>query len=374
MNPFDVNNNVYDSSCGTRRAKFFGSFGSEHTLCYNNNPKKKLSGMNHVTLQNNGLAEVLKNNVTNNCDAYFYVNGARKKENVQTVRACYVDLDAGRDSNGQYYAPKVVQEHKKKFLEQINNFKVKPSWVVDTRNGYQVYWILSDNDHRIGLTKNKKYWNGIQKKLANYFNADIRAMKINQIFRVPFTWWRKPWEGKKSYFSTLLPSYDGTTVSMVDLQTALTGQSAQVFVQSAKSSDAWYEAYRSSKHTVSDNGVPISVDTAKQILQKCIINDHTNPTIIGENDDIPDYDESDESNPIIDTKYIPNEHDWERVQRLCGTIDAKYIPNEQQLRLLSSVMDFLNQVSTPLFFSNNKFLSAAAKDLAAKLSDEFCIG
>ena len=347
FNPFDVNNNVYANGFAGDRNKFLNSFGPIHVLCYNNNPKKKLSGMNHTA----NIAEVLDQNVRNNCDAYFYVNGTRKKEETKIARACYIDLDAGRDANGHYHPPKVVMQHKAKFLDQIKSFSVKPTWIVDTRNGYQVYWVLTDNDHRNGLTENKKYWNGIQKKLANYFNADIRAMKINQIFRIPFTWWRKPWEGKKSYFSTLMPESTGNKVSITQLQSALTGQSAQVVVKSAKSSDAWYEAHRSSKHT--ENGVPVTVDVAQKILNDLVLKDETNPTIIGENDDIPDYDESDESNPVM---------------------DAKYIPNEQQLRLLSSVMDFLNQVSTPLFFSNNKFLSASAKELAAKLSDEFCIG
>ena len=46
----------------------------------------------------------------------------------------------------------------------------------------------------------------------------------------------------------------------------------------------------------------------------------------------------------------------------------------QQADLLKTVVEFLNQVSTPLYFSNNKFLSNAAKDLASKISDKFCIG
>jgi hypothetical protein len=37
-------------------------------------------------------------------------------------------------------------------------------------------------------------------------------------------------------------------------------------------------------------------------------------------------------------------------------------------------VEFLNQVSTPLYFSNNRFLSSAAKDLANQISDKFCIG
>jgi hypothetical protein len=46
----------------------------------------------------------------------------------------------------------------------------------------------------------------------------------------------------------------------------------------------------------------------------------------------------------------------------------------QQTKLLKTVVEFLNQVSTPLYFSNNRFLSSAAKDLSNQLSDKFCIG
>ena len=45
-----------------------------------------------------------------------------------------------------------------------------------------------------------------------------------------------------------------------------------------------------------------------------------------------------------------------------------------QTKLLKTVVEFLNQVSTPLYFSNNRFLSSAAKDLANQISDKFCIG
>jgi hypothetical protein len=348
FNPFDEKHNVFANDYAQRRQAFMNSFGSTNIYCYNNNPKTKLSGMNHV----DDITVVLNNNIKQNCDSYFYVNGSRKKDETHAVRACYIDLDAGRDINGHYFAPKVVMEKKKEFMSKLLGFGVKPTWIVDTRNGYQAYWILTKKDHDLGLSKNKTYWNGIQKKLANYFSADIRAMKINQIFRVPFTWWRKPWEGKKSYFCTLCVESSGNRTSMVELQNALTGQSAQVHVKSASSSDAWYEKIRSSKHT--SNAVPISAECATKILNELINEDTTNPTIIGENEDIPDYvSDEPESNSIM---------------------DAKCTPNEDQLKLLSSVVHFLNQVTTPLYFSNNKFLSAAAKELAAKMSDEFCVG
>jgi hypothetical protein len=359
FNPFDSAINVNAGNNSILRKKFFDSFGIQHIFCYNNNPRKKLSGMNHTS----NINEVITQNVNNNSDAYFYVNGSRKKEEVTKVTACYIDLDAGRDANGHYFAPKIVAQQKAKFLDKINGFSVKPTWIIDTRNGYQIYWILTEKNHTTGLTRNKKYWNGIQKKLANYFDADIRAMKINQIFRIPFTWWRKPWEGKKSYFSTILNGSTGQPVSIVKLQEALTGQSAQVHVKSSQSSDAWYESWRNAANKADQNSIPLSVDCATKILTD-LVKTEDNPVILAEDDDIPDYIENEEQTIAL----IEEDDDTNSI------FNTKCIPNEHQLKLLSTVVDFLNQVSTPLFFSNNKFLSASAKELAAKLSDEFCVG
>lgn len=350
FNPFDVNIDINEHEYSKQRTDFLNSFIGNHIFCYNNNPRVKLSGMNHTQFLN----EVLSANVKSNSDAYFYINGGRKKDDIKFVRACYVDLDAGRDANGQYLRPKEVSKIKATFMSKIESFSVKPSWILDTRNGYQVYWILHAKDHTLGLTANLKYWNGIQKKLANYFNADIRAMKINQIFRIPFTWWRKPWEGKKSYFSTLLYGYNGEKCSITELQEALTGQSAQVHVQSANSSDAWYEKWR--EHSNDPNTVPISKNIASTILNKLVAEKET---VIGENEDIPDYIENAEKDDTNDIMPNPS---------------VQYIPSSEQLKLLHNVVDFLNQVSTPLYFSNNKFLSSSARELAAKVSDQFCVG
>lgn len=341
-NPFDKN--VEINKFDHDRGVFINSFGRNNIFCYNNNPRVKLSGMNHTT----NIDDIIAANIKTNADAYFYVNGHRKKDEVKVVRACYVDLDAGRDDKGQYHAPKKVMKIKEVFLKKISEFGVKPSWIVDTRNGYQLYWILNDKDHKLGLTANKKYWNGIQKKLANYFNADIRAMKINQIFRIPFTWWRKPWEGKTSYFSTLLSGYHGETTSLIDLQNALTGQSAQIKVKATNSSDAWYEKIRSSNNTSNDSTVVVDANVAERIMNELI---STPDVTLSENDDIPDY-EDDVVQPSIN----------------------QYVPSDDEMKLLTDVVNFLNQVATPLFFSNNKFLSTSARELAAKVSDKFCVG
>lgn len=132
--------------------------------------------MNHT----DHLTTVAIANDSQGADAYFYVNGGRKQYAISRIRACFVDMDAGRDDQGRYFKPSIVMQKKKEFLNQINNFPVKPSWVVDTRNGYQCYWILNPNTN----SPHKTYWSGIQKKLVNHFCGDARAIKINQIYRI----------------------------------------------------------------------------------------------------------------------------------------------------------------------------------------------
>ena len=48
--------------------------------------------------------------------------------------------------------------------------------------------------------------------------------------------------------------------------------------------------------------------------------------------------------------------------------------NTQQIFLLKKVVEYLNQISTPLYFSKNHFLSRCAKELADEVSDKFCVG
>lgn len=323
FNPFDKSNQVFGSS---DRERFLDSFHQQHIYCYNGNPRKKISSMNHTS----DIREAISANAMNNSDVYFYVNGGRKMYAIKQFTCCFCDMDAGRDDNGQYFNPGIVMQKKKEFLNKINNFPVKPSWVVDTRNGYQCYWIFDDNSRRI-VGGNKTLWNGLQKKLVNYFGGDARAIKANQIYRVPYTWWRKGWEGKASYFTSILTGSTGQPISVNDLKTALTGQSANLQVVPEKCSDEWFKRYAKAYKQADQNNTTVPANVASQIL-----------------DDIRE--------------------DNDRVQ--CEQSDL----NNEQTVLLKTVVEFLNQVTTPLYFSNNRFLSSSAKELANKISDRFCIG
>ncbi len=359
FNPFDKNLN--SGHYRNERDCFLNSFKQNHIFVYNGNPRKKISSMNHT----NDLNEMLEANVDKHSDAYFYVNGGRKLYAIKQFTCCFCDMDAGRNADGTYFKPSIVMQHKKRFLKKINEFPVKPSWVIDTRNGYQCYWIFDDASRNI-VGANKTFWNGLQKKLVNYFDGDPRAIKPNQIYRVPYTWWRKEWEKKAPYFTSILPGSTGQPINVADLKSALTGQPATLQIIPEKCSDEWYKGYAKAYKQSDENGVPVPMNVAKQILNS-LQNDYA----------------------CNSTSYI-NNLEYERAygepmpvmpineDRSDDTEDA--LPDEdinldgQQTKLLKTVVEFLNQVSTPLYFSNNRFLSSAAKDLASQISDKFCIG
>lgn len=394
FNPFDNKLSPHAKQFHKPREKFLNSFGIKHIFCYNGNPRKKVSSMNHT----NKLLEATDANVGKNSDVYFYVNGGRKLYAINNFTCCFCDMDAGRDSQGKYFKPSIVMQKKKGFLKTINEFPVAPSWVVDTRNGYQCYWIFDQQSVKM-IGRNKTFWNGLQKKLVNYFGGDPRAIKANQIYRVPYTWWRKGWEGKQPYFTSILKGSTGNPVNVADLKSALTGQPANINIAPEKCSDEWYKGYANAYKQADETGIPVSTDVAKQILNdlqnkksygvidqaKHILNNIMSCGQKNTQDNIKysleDYDSEDDSSD--DLEVLNDESDTTDTIPCCegscqtaqdDSGDNGLNPNWEQTKLLKTVVEFLNQVSTPLYFSNNRFLSSAAKELANKLSDHFCIG
>jgi hypothetical protein len=363
FNPFDKSNVAVKGSS----QPFLKSFKQENIFAYNGNPRLKISSMSHT----NSLDEALDANQNKGSDVYFYVNGGRKLFAINQFTCCFCDMDAGRDNEGKYFKPSVVMQHKKRFLDKINNFPVKPSWVIDTRNGYQCYWIFDDQSRQL-VGKNKTYWNGLQKKLVNYFGGDPRAIKANQIYRVPYTWWRKGWEKKAPYFTSILPGSTGQPINVANLQNALTGQTTNIVIDPAKCSDEWYKGYAKAYKKADENNLPVPMDVAKKILQQLNNNDRgqkNTTTTVSYNDNKDITITSDN----IDMLYQKTYGDPQMVQPSCRGGDCLNLSG-QQTKLLKTVVEYLNQASTALYFSNNRFLSSAAKDLAAQLGDQFCVG
>ncbi len=383
FNPYDKTNNgwnEYSHSQGIGR-KFLQSFNwANEIYCYNGNPRRKISSMNHTS----DLEEAMQANLNKDADVYFYVNGGRKQYAINTISSCFVDLDAGRDANGNYLSSKEVMKFKKSALDKINGFAVKPSWVVDTRNGYQIYWILDDQSRNL---LNKTTWNGIQKKLVNYFGGDARAIKINQIYRVPYTWWRKCWEKKAPYFTSILNGSTGQSINVKDLMSALTGQPATLTIVPNATSDAWFEQWRQTYKRSDATGLPVDINAASAILneltnQKAVYTNSTSDYGCAQKVSVSYTD----SGNIWSSygKTIPNNEktygDPMPINNHCTTklppsqSESGLVLSGEQAKLLKTVVEYLNQASTALYFSNNRFLSGAARDLANQISDQFCVG
>lgn len=392
FNPYDKKNEVFDSYNQYSRANFLNSFklAAGHIFCYNGDPRRKISSMKHTSR----IDEVLDANIANNADSYFYVNGGRKQYAINTISCCFVDIDAGRDSSGNYLPSKEVMKFKQNALDNINNFAVKPSWVVDTRNGYQIYWILDDDSRTL---INKTTWNGIQKKLVNYFGGDARAIKINQIYRVPYTWWRKCWEKKAPYFTSILAGSTGNRINVKDLISALNGQPATVTIVPNATSDAWFEQWRKTYKNSDATGLPVTVDAAAKILntlnnQKAVYTNSSadycgqkNSVSINSNKIWSDFTTNDKGEYTkIDVTNLgktyektygdPMPVNYTSTDDFGGPAGAGLVLTGEQAKLLKTVVEYLNQASTALYFSNNRFLSGAARDLANQISDKFCVG
>jgi len=142
---------------------------------------------------------IVKQNLNYGKDIYFYLNeGGTKVEDIKKFRALFLDLDAGRDSNGKYKSLREVNTFKKKAEKVIKAFPVKPSVVTETRNGFQLIWFYKN------LTYHLSKFNEYQSKLWHWFDEkgitpDPNCLRANQLFRVPESVWYKKWEGKQSF-------------------------------------------------------------------------------------------------------------------------------------------------------------------------------
>ena len=133
-------------------------------------------------------------------DVYFIVNpGGTKYNEIHSTYCCFVDLDVGRDSQKRYYSDSQVMKKKKILWNLIDKCPVKPHYVVETRNGYQIYWIIEMVNLR--NQTEKSHWLSTQYYIRQYFGeyADSKVGKPNQIMRLPETVWYKTKERKQPF-------------------------------------------------------------------------------------------------------------------------------------------------------------------------------
>lgn len=126
-------------------------------------------------------------------DSYFTVNGFKdapnaQKENCSSINSFFVDIDGRKN-------PEELEDIKKKLY---------PTFIVETKNGYHLYWVLDEPIYKNEITKEEweeavARWERIEESLVVNLKADLAVKDITRILRVPNTfYWKKSGDAYKN--------------------------------------------------------------------------------------------------------------------------------------------------------------------------------
>lgn len=117
-------------------------------------------------------------------DIYFVVNsGGDSDIMINNYNAVFIDLDCGK-INRKFHPLDVVKSYKEKKIAEIKEFKLKPTFIVETRNGLHVYWVIKE-------CSDEEVWKSCMLKLIDAFKGDKAVHNPSRLMRVPFTNWMK---------------------------------------------------------------------------------------------------------------------------------------------------------------------------------------
>jgi len=122
----------------------------------------------------------------NGYEAYFTVNGFKdtvnaKKESCTSINAFFVDIDGRKD-------PAELEDIKAKLM---------PTFILETKNGFHIYWLLDEPVFRDEATPEEwegsvMKWERIEQSIVTALDADPVVKDLTRILRVPDTYyWKK---------------------------------------------------------------------------------------------------------------------------------------------------------------------------------------
>ncbi len=122
----------------------------------------------------------------NGYEAYFTVNGFEdapnaKLDNCTSLNSFFVDIDGRKDE---------------KELEDIKK-KLDPTFILETKNGYHIYWVLDEPIFKNEVTEEEwkstvRKWERVEHSIVIDLKADPVVKDIPRILRIPDTYyWKK---------------------------------------------------------------------------------------------------------------------------------------------------------------------------------------
>ncbi|MGC7873708.1 CHC2 zinc finger domain-containing protein [Desulfosporosinus sp. SYSU MS00001] len=125
-----------------------------------------------------------------NFNIYFVVNsGGYSSVDITQINSVFIDFDCGKDQNGDYHPTNVVQQFKAAKLQVIDDFELKPTAIIETRNGFHVYWFVQS-------TATVEQFKECTARLISYFQSDPNVVRPCNLLRAPGFYWCKDVENK----------------------------------------------------------------------------------------------------------------------------------------------------------------------------------
>lgn len=162
------------------------------------------------------LKEIPRSHIdVENRDQCVYFNpcpGGIKTSQIDRYPMFYVDLDPPKD-----LTESDIDRFKEDCRSRIEEFQLEPTFVVQTRRGYHVYWCLTETMVGYQNSGVSLLWINIQQRLTSHFQGDPHLCSPHQPIRLPFTMHRKDPDNP---FRVSVDSFSGRRYSLEEIQNA----------------------------------------------------------------------------------------------------------------------------------------------------------
>lgn len=152
---------------------------------------------------NEHMIKILEQLNKQNYDIYVVPNSGGYRDNdISRINTVFIDLDCGEAD---------TQSFKLEKLEELHEYEHIPSFIIETKNGLHVYWLV-EQDAFIEQFKE------CEERLISYFEADDKVKSPSNLMRVPDYFWCKDRNNK---FLVKILEYNDITYDIEDIINSL---------------------------------------------------------------------------------------------------------------------------------------------------------
>lgn len=147
--------------------------------------------MNVYIAVNDFPDEPVKRNVKrgDSIQSIEYRKAIRQGDKVTRLNSFYVDIDFTNDS-GEHLSGEELQEKKADVFEKLMNLSLKPSAIIESRNGFHVYYIINEEERKDvsagrWIKQENSIYYYIRDNVSEYVDKKVR--NISRVLRCPCT-------------------------------------------------------------------------------------------------------------------------------------------------------------------------------------------